>query len=548
MILNKIQESSQTLQTSQSRTQSHSSPDRQFTHPDVTLVSTVTDVPHPLPSFDAQLTSNDAVLLPDSKGTQPRSILPNVNQASAVDPIQTLIDVDPWQLLADETQQPVIDDTHPSSPPHHDTYNQERKQLQAITTDIKTIMSKLEIIDTEIELLNTEVKSAYSIIQLLQPHISVLEQDNKSRRQDAATHTTTSFKCLLLGDTNTRRVFRSDLDDNYTRNDDRPQPQSTVATILPSTAPTHRPPLLPTPTHVTSAPARTQPHFSAAAAKSSPPYNVEVGWGKRWMEESGGRCSGTPPELPEIELDSHSMESTSTQLHVLHTTHYTQPHTPLTTHYAQPHITHHTHHKPHNTRPHTHSNIYYTQPNTPQHTPYTHPRALQNTHHTQPRAPPTTHYTEPHTPFPHSLYAVLCTSQHSLQPVPHFAQPHASHNTHYTEPRSPHITHNVQPHTTHATHSPPHLTTHTTHSPTNCPTRIIQKTYQHVGTVGLVALNRRLGCLAPNLTEESGPMKLINLVNSIFSLLNSVEIENQLWKIFPTKPFRELKKKHQEFL
>ncbi|KAK4317345.1 hypothetical protein Pmani_011567 [Petrolisthes manimaculis] len=67
-------------------------------------------------------------------------------------------------------------------------------------------------------------------------------------------------------------------------------------------------------------------------------------------------------------------------------------------------------------------------------------------------------------------------------------------------------------------------------------------------SVGLVALNRRLGCLAPNLTEESGPMKLINLVNSIFSLLNSVEMENPLWKIFPTKPFRELKKKHYEFL
>ena len=90
MILNKIQQSSQTLQTSQSRPQSRSSPDRQLTHPDVTPMSTVTDVPHQLPSCEAQLTSNDDVLSPDSEDTQPRSIPPNVNQASTIDPVQTL--------------------------------------------------------------------------------------------------------------------------------------------------------------------------------------------------------------------------------------------------------------------------------------------------------------------------------------------------------------------------------------------------------------------------------------------------------------------------
>ena len=214
MILNQLQQSSQTLQTSQSGTQSRSSPDKQVTHPDVTSMSDVTDVPQPLPSCEAQLTSIDDVL--DSHGKLPSNIPSNVNQTSIIDPLPTPIRVenDTAEPPALEAHQLTTDDTHPSPPPHHHKCDLERKHLQDITKDIKTIMTKLETKDTEIELLNTEVKTAYSIIQLLQQRISDLEQEYKSRRHDAATHITTSSKCLLLGDTNTRRVFSSDLDHN----------------------------------------------------------------------------------------------------------------------------------------------------------------------------------------------------------------------------------------------------------------------------------------------------------------------------------------------
>ncbi|MPC73072.1 hypothetical protein E2C01_067390 [Portunus trituberculatus] len=166
-----------------------------------------------LPFCDPQLTSSDEVLSLDSEGAQPRSKLTNVDQASTIGPVQTLIENDVWQSPSIETQQLANHDTPPSSPLHHvDMCDQERKQLQDLTNDIKTIKAKLETKDTEIELLNTVVKTAYSIIQLLQQHISDLEQENKGRQHDAATRAATSSRCLLLGDTNTRRVLSSDLD------------------------------------------------------------------------------------------------------------------------------------------------------------------------------------------------------------------------------------------------------------------------------------------------------------------------------------------------
>ncbi|XP_069948773.1 probable cytochrome P450 49a1 isoform X1 [Cherax quadricarinatus] len=67
-------------------------------------------------------------------------------------------------------------------------------------------------------------------------------------------------------------------------------------------------------------------------------------------------------------------------------------------------------------------------------------------------------------------------------------------------------------------------------------------------SVGLVALNRRLGCLEPSIQKDSEPMRLITIVNEIFDLLNDTEMNFPYWKIFPTPSFRKLKKRHQDFL
>ena len=94
MNLHKIQQSSQSPQTSQLRCQPRPSFERQHTHADSSPMSVVTDVPHQLPSSEADLTSSDEVLPPDNESTQPRSIPPNVNQVSTTDPVQTLTEND----------------------------------------------------------------------------------------------------------------------------------------------------------------------------------------------------------------------------------------------------------------------------------------------------------------------------------------------------------------------------------------------------------------------------------------------------------------------
>lgn len=66
--------------------------------------------------------------------------------------------------------------------------------------------------------------------------------------------------------------------------------------------------------------------------------------------------------------------------------------------------------------------------------------------------------------------------------------------------------------------------------------------------VGLVALNRRLGCLEPDLRENSEPMKLIRLVNELFQNLNDTEIGLHFWTLYPTPSYKKLKKNHEEFL
>ncbi|ROT76614.1 hypothetical protein C7M84_004799 [Penaeus vannamei] len=67
-------------------------------------------------------------------------------------------------------------------------------------------------------------------------------------------------------------------------------------------------------------------------------------------------------------------------------------------------------------------------------------------------------------------------------------------------------------------------------------------------SVGLVALNRRLGCLNPSIHEDSDALRLIEIVNDIFQALNDTETSLGLWKLFPIKPYKKLKERHEQFL
>lgn len=81
-------------------------------------------------------------------------------------------------------------------------------------------MEKLETKDMEIELMNEKIKAAYATIKVLQQWVSELEQretagaSNTEVDQTNTPTSSNSAKCVLLGDTNLRRVLCSDLDEN----------------------------------------------------------------------------------------------------------------------------------------------------------------------------------------------------------------------------------------------------------------------------------------------------------------------------------------------
>ena len=151
----------------------------------------------------------------------------------------------------------------------------------------------------------------------------------------------------------------------HIRKGDRPQFQGTVAPVIPSNAPTERPPLLPAPTHAASVPVRTQPHSYATAAKRSSPHNVP-----------------TPiqPNAP-------------------HISHYTESHTPLNTLHTTMPPTEHTLHR----------------------APYPIQHILHRPQHTSlPTTPPSTHHTL-HSDLhfaENTLYTHPLTSKHTLQTIP----------------------------------------------------------------------------------------------------------------------------------
>lgn len=65
--------------------------------------------------------------------------------------------------------------------------------------------------------------------------------------------------------------------------------------------------------------------------------------------------------------------------------------------------------------------------------------------------------------------------------------------------------------------------------------------------LGLVALSCRLGCLDPNISSDSEQMRLIKLGREMFKALEGTEMNLHLWKYFPTKSYKTLKRTHQEF-
>ena len=66
--------------------------------------------------------------------------------------------------------------------------------------------------------------------------------------------------------------------------------------------------------------------------------------------------------------------------------------------------------------------------------------------------------------------------------------------------------------------------------------------------VGLVALNRRLGCLQRDLDENSEQMTLIREANNLFETLNATEKSLKLWKLFPTPDYKKLIEVQKNFL
>ena len=86
--------------------------------------------------------------------------------------------------------------------------------VSQLALDIESIKIKLQTKDIEIKLLNDEVKIAYGTIETLQQRVNDLEQQLNStttgRPQGMSSCSSTSH-CLLLGDTNVRKIRSSDL-------------------------------------------------------------------------------------------------------------------------------------------------------------------------------------------------------------------------------------------------------------------------------------------------------------------------------------------------
>ncbi|XP_063609389.1 probable cytochrome P450 49a1 [Penaeus indicus] len=81
------------------------------------------------------------------------------------------------------------------------------------------------------------------------------------------------------------------------------------------------------------------------------------------------------------------------------------------------------------------------------------------------------------------------------------------------------------------------------------PHNFLQEIYKWAfEAVCVVALNRRMGCLDPNLSADSEQVRIIRIVGDLFRTLHEAEFTGPLWRIYPTPTFKKLKRMHQELL
>lgn len=172
------------------------------------------------PHVAPQPASLDNAQLPRHAATQPASLsfLPEAVQTPSIAVARRhSLPLDIPHILSRTTQTSFNKSSEPSSPACNSNNTCECKsEIKKIKQDVATIVNKLKTKDNEIELLNEEVKTAYTVIELLQQRISELEKEDQrgNNQQEKAPSPQIPSKCLLLGDTNLKRIVKSDLKEN----------------------------------------------------------------------------------------------------------------------------------------------------------------------------------------------------------------------------------------------------------------------------------------------------------------------------------------------
>ena len=74
----------------------------------------------------------------------------------------------------------------------------------------------------------------------------------------------------------------------------------------------------------------------------------------------------------------------------------------------------------------------------------------------------------------------------------------------------------------------------------NCPLYVVRLLI--CLAIGLVAINKRLGSLQPDLAADSEPQKMITLTNQLFQAMSDLQIKDslKLYQYFNTKPWKKL--------
>ncbi|KAG8221872.1 hypothetical protein J437_LFUL003248 [Ladona fulva] len=67
-------------------------------------------------------------------------------------------------------------------------------------------------------------------------------------------------------------------------------------------------------------------------------------------------------------------------------------------------------------------------------------------------------------------------------------------------------------------------------------------------SIAFIALDKRLGCLAPNLPEDSEPQRMIHAVGDFFDNIFALEVGPPIWKVYPTAAWKKFVKALDVFL